>query len=107
MRKLAFCLLAAIAITSGCISTSISKETAVRGCTMLCESVKEKQNISAGPCLSEDVLSKEGETWVCDVAHSPRQDIDNKPQNQCPAYIEGRANHFVEVDTNCKLIRAV
>ncbi len=46
--------------------------------------------------------------WVCDIAHSPRQsEIDDLPENQCSAYREGRAKHFVEVDMNCNLIRAI
>ncbi|MDI6798392.1 MAG: hypothetical protein QMD12_00100 [Candidatus Aenigmarchaeota archaeon] len=58
-----------------------------------------------GPCLLNPI--PEYPDWVCDVAHSPREAIDNQPENQCSAYREGIANHFVEVDLGCKLIRAV
>ncbi len=45
--------------------------------------------------------------WVCDVAHSPREDVDNLPENQCREFGEGKANHFVEVNPNCEFIKAV
>jgi hypothetical protein len=44
---------------------------------------------------------------VCDVAHSPRQEVDNNPHNQCQSYLIGQAHHFVEVTPECRLIRAV
>jgi len=48
-------------------------------------------------------MSSGGET-VCDVAHQPRQDVDNDRKNQCDAYHDGRASHFVEVDPTCAFI---
>ena len=53
-----------------------------------------------GPCLSNEIV----EDWVCDVAHSPRQAVDDLPENQCPAYGD-KASHFVEVDPDCNFIR--
>jgi hypothetical protein len=47
---------------------------------------------SRGPCLG---VIKEG--WVVDVAHDPRQDVDDEPENQCEAYRSGEADHFVEL----------
>lgn len=67
-------------------------------CINLCKEFQgEKSN---GPCLG---LIKDD--WVCDVAHSPRQDMDNNPENQCIEYREGMASHFIEVDEDCNLIR--
>jgi hypothetical protein len=63
------------------------------------------QNLDTGPCLSDNNDEWNVNDWVCDIAHSPRLDIDNLPENQCLAYTEGQAHHFVEVDENCKLIR--
>ena len=60
-------------------------------------------DLSKGPCLLNPIPNTD---WVCDVAHNPRQAIDNLPENQCSAYRSGKAHHFVEVDTQCKLIRA-
>ena len=81
---------------------SMPEEIAKRECARLCEQrVSEGVDISSGPCLSDNII----DGWVCDVAHWPRIDIDNIKENQCPAY--GRsAQHFVEVDENCKVIRA-
>ena len=58
-----------------------------------------------GPCLSNSIPN--ATDWVCDVAHWPRQSVDDVVKNQCSAFREGKAHHFVEVDTNCNLIRAV
>lgn len=59
-------------------------------------------DLSSGPCLSNKVIPD----WVADVAHNPRQDIDNLPANQCTAYLSGEAKHFVEIDLEGNLIRA-
>ncbi len=59
-------------------------------------------DMSNGPCLSNEVIPD----WVADVVHWPRQAIDNDPANQCPAYREGKARHFVELDPEGNFIRA-
>ena len=77
---------------------------AVKRCIQLCREAKAKgMDLSHGPCLSNNVAPG----WVCDVAHWPRLPIDNEPQNQCSAFREGAATHFVEVDENCHIIRVV
>jgi hypothetical protein len=53
-----------------------------------------------GPCLG--VVSP---GWVADVAHDPREPVDDEPANQCEAFRSGRAKHFVELDPDGKLIR--
>ncbi len=71
-------------------------------CMALCqEKLAAGVNLSNGPCLSNSIIPN----WVCDVAHSPRQDVDNDPANQCPEY-GGRADHFIEVSLECKVLRA-
>ena len=80
------------------------KEIAIKKCIEECRKIVEKgENISSGPCLLNPI--PELNDWVCDVAHWPREEIDNLPENQCSYFREGRAHHFVEVDTSCKLIR--
>jgi len=59
-------------------------------------------DMSSGPCLSDEIISD----WVADVAHSPRQEVDNLPANQCSSFREGKARHFVELDTEGKFLRA-
>lgn len=63
--------------------------------------VKEKMNLSKGPCLTNDLIPD----WVVDIVHVPREQIDDLPENQCQAYVEGRAHHFVELDSNGSLVR--
>lgn len=71
-------------------------------CITMCRDERAKgMNFSSGPCLSNQV----SEDWVCDVAHDPREEIDNSPENQCDGFRNGSARHFVEVDTDCNLIR--
>lgn len=73
-------------------------------CEKLCQqNINEGKGLTAGPCLSNEIEKD----WVCDVAHSPRQEIDNLPENQCLMYRGGAARHFVEADENCNVIRAV
>lgn len=75
-----------------------------QSCITLCNAqLNQSKSLSSGPCLSEKIAND----WVCDVAHNPRQEIDNLPENQCTAFRTGYAHHFVEVDENCELIRNI
>ena len=58
-------------------------------------------DLTNGPCLG-----KATNDWVVDIAHNPRQEIDDKPQNQCAEFREGQARHFIELDLDGNLIRA-
>ena len=62
------------------------------------------QDMSAGPCISESLPGLPD--WVADVAHDPRQPIDDEAANQCQRYRSGDANHFVELNVDGLLIRA-
>lgn len=73
-------------------------------CISACKLAKARGDIDRGPCLLNPI---ENTDWVCDVAHQPRTEIDNQAENQCSAFREGKARHFVEVDTNCNLIKKV
>ena len=76
---------------------------AVSGCAAACRTaLAEGADLSNGPCLSNSIIND----WVCDVAHDPRQTMDNLPANQCRAYGTS-ASHFVEVGVDCNLIRVV
>jgi hypothetical protein len=61
-------------------------------------------NLSSGPCISESLPGLSD--WVADVAHDPRQDVDDDPDNQCQRYRDGEASHFVELSPDGELIRA-
>jgi tRNA A37 methylthiotransferase MiaB len=98
----ALLILLAVVLVLGCTSSSqekSAKQVAEENCVALC---KQATNISNGPCLSDNVAPD----WVCDVAHSPRNDIDNLPENQCIGFRNGLAHHFVEVDEGCNIIRS-
>lgn len=88
------------------LSKSVSKnetEIAINQAKHLYRQEKEKgRDFLTGPCLSDALMPN----WVVDIAHNPRLAIDDRLENQCPGYFEGRAQHFVELDLNGNLIRA-
>lgn len=103
-----FALFIILILISGCIQQKTAPEQvpatekATSLCVNLCKSELSKgTDLSNGPCLSNEIIPD----WVCDVAHSPRQAIDNMPENQCSGFREGTAHHFVEIDTSCNLIK--
>lgn len=59
----------------------------------------EGLDLSKGPCLGLI-----GPDWVADVAHDPRQKVDDDPANQCAEYRTGEAKHFVELTDRGKII---
>ncbi len=65
------------------------------------KAVKEGVKFSSGPCLTNDLMPG----WVADIVHNPRQPVDDLPGNQCQAYLEGRAKHFVELDLKGNVVR--
>lgn len=93
-------------ITYGLNSPGVTKsdiDTAVNQAKYLYEMKKQQgSDLSSGPCLSNALMPD----WVADTAHNPRENLDDLPANQCPAYLEGRAHHFVELDLEGNLIRA-
>jgi len=71
---------------------------------------KEGADFSSGPCISEDLFpeaTRPEDKWVVDIAHNPREAIDNLEENQCANFREGRAKHFVELDLDGVLIKAL
>jgi len=65
---------------------------------------KAKKDLSAGPCLSEGIPGLSD--WVVDIAHDPRQAVDDQPSNQCQSYRDGETHHFVELTPGGQLLRA-
>jgi hypothetical protein len=57
-----------------------------------------------GPCIAEQLPGLPD--WVADIAHSPREPVDQVPANQCRRFRTGQAHHFVELDPRGGLIRA-
>ncbi|MBI5061163.1 MAG: hypothetical protein HZB67_02515 [Candidatus Aenigmarchaeota archaeon] len=95
----------AVIFISGCIgqqSETSAVQQAKTDCIDLCLQQNMSSDLSNGPCLSNAIA----DGWVCDVAHSPRTAVDDRPENQCSAFGK-TAQHFVEVDTDCNFIRGV
>jgi len=102
-------MLVAVVLVSGCTSspTGDPAEDARISCIQECELEKSMETyMENGPCLSDINPRWNVDDWVCDVAHSPRQYIDNDPSNQCIDYRTGLAHHFVEVSPDCGFIRS-
>jgi hypothetical protein len=62
------------------------------------------EDLSAGPCIAEQLPGLPD--WAADVAHDPRQPVDDQPANQCASYRAGQTHHFVELTPSGQLIRA-
>lgn len=78
------------------------KELCIKGCNEL---LNEGADLSAGPCILDPI--PEMSEWVCDIAHNPREEIDNKRENQCNAWHNNSAKHFVEITPECEFIKSV
>ena len=59
------------------------------------------EDLANGPCLTDNLTTG----WVADLVHNPRQPVDDKPENQCPSYVNGHAQHFIELDLNGNFVR--
>lgn len=80
------------------------QETAASACKKLCESELAKgTGLSNGPCIGNPM--NDFPDYVCDIAHSPRAAVDNQQENQCSAFGEGNARHFVEYTPECSFIK--
>lgn len=100
-------LIAAVIFISGCAQSSspqFTAEAAGGACVNYCRQIASSRDLSLGPCIMDPINNTD---WVCDVAHEPRQDIDDRAENQCAAYRSGAARHFVEVTPLCVFIRSV
>ena len=97
-------LLAGLALAAGCGGGAgeDERDRAIAAAEAAYEEARaEGVELADGPCLGV-VL----ENWVADVAHDPRQGVDDRAENQCEAYRSGEAEHFVELDPDGNLIRA-
>jgi len=101
-------LLASVILVSGCVQQPAqdASQQAKTKCIETCMTISSDLS-DRSPCLSDNNLEWNVSDWVCDVAHSPREAMDDLPENQCLEFREGKAHHFVEVDPNCNFIRAV
>lgn len=95
-----------IALSQQPDSTTVKKnetEKAINQAKYVYQFEKERnRDFSAGSCLSNALMPG----WVLDIAHNPREPVDELLENQCAAYVQGSAQHFVELDTQGNLIKA-
>jgi len=86
-------------------STSVERQGAIEAAMRVFDQKQASgTDFADGPCISES-LPGFGD-WVADVAHDPRQPVDDESANQCGRYRDGGARHFVELTPQGRLIRA-
>lgn len=87
----------------GCAKQDSNSNILVGECEQACQNALAKvRNLSQGPCLLDPMSNPE---WVCDIAHNPRGAVDNLLENQCTAFHNQSAKHFIELNSECELIR--
>jgi hypothetical protein len=111
LTRLSFGMFLILALLTGCITGDDDdtgqndQERAIEAAMDAYDkAIADGVDMSNGPCIADELEDVPG--WSVDVAHDPRQEIDNDPANQCPAYRDGRTTHFVELDEDGELIRA-
>jgi hypothetical protein len=108
MRIVAMATLALVALTlaAGCgDDAAAQKEKAISSAReVYAEAERAGTDFSDGPCIANPL--EDQEDWVVDIVHQPRSDVDDDPANQCSAYRDGEASHFVELDEFGHLVRA-
>ena len=108
MRWLALLALVTVFPVTGCGAGSPSQDVRDRAVGEAMQAYREEKaagtDFARGPCIAEQLPGLED--WVADVAHRPRQSVDDQPANQCQRFRNGEAHHFVELDPSGHLIRA-
>ena len=90
-----------VVLATGCGGEDADPETIRLAQEAYAEAKAGGVDMERGPCLG--VIAP---GWVADVAHDPRQPVDDEPENQCEAYRSGEADHFVELDPDGEFIRS-
>ncbi len=84
------------------ITNKVANDIAFKNALNLYSQKKtEGVDLSNGPCLGNVAPD-----WVLDIAHNPRQELDDKEENQCADFKNGLAHHFIELDPEGNLIRS-
>ena len=80
---------------------SVEIDSLVLKAKVLYEKAKsEGMDFSNGPCLSDYLEFG----WVVDIVHEPRTPEDDLHKNMCISYVERRATHMIELDTEGNVI---
>jgi hypothetical protein len=104
-----FGLALVLLLVGGCVGgSSASKADTARAeteaATVYEQAKASDRDLSAGPCIAERLPDLPD--WSVDIAHQPRQPVDDRPENQCEAYRSGQTHHFVELDPDGHVMRA-
>lgn len=99
--RAALATVATALLLAGCGGADADAETIQLAKDAYAQAKENGVDLSRGPCLG---VIKPG--WVADVAHDPRQDVDDEAENQCEAYRSGEADHFVELTPEGEFIRS-
>jgi hypothetical protein len=107
-NPVAVAIASVVLMVPGCGGDDVSEDEqdrAIAEATKAYEkAVSRGKNLDVGPCIAEELPGLPA--WVADVAHDPREEIDDEPENQCRRFREGEASHFVELTPEGELIRA-
>ena len=108
MRCLSLLALFPLVLLIGCGGGSPSQDIRDRAVNEAMQAYQEAKatgtDFDRGPCIAEQLPGLED--WVADVAHEPRQPVDDQAANQCQRFRDGDAHHFVELSPSGRLIRA-
>ncbi|MEM4318402.1 MAG: hypothetical protein QW244_01090 [Candidatus Pacearchaeota archaeon] len=99
--------IAILLLLAGCKKETKSEsiDSLVEQCLQACQqALTNNISLEHGPCLLDPIPLSD---YVCDIAHWPRQAIDNSRENQCNAWYNKTATHFIELTPECKFIRAL
>jgi len=72
------------------------------------QAIIDEMDLTNGPCLSNNLhgnMLYPETLWVLDIAHNPRQEMDDLPENQCSVFREKKASNFIELDKEGNLIQ--
>lgn len=100
----ALCIVLLAGCGGGSGASQSEKDKAVAAAKLLYAGRAKSLDLSAGPCLAETIPGLPD--WAVDIAHDPRQPVDDQPANQCASYRAGQTHHFVELTPEGNLIRA-
>jgi hypothetical protein len=103
------CLLSLIAFLAvaacGDSASDADRDAAIKEAESYFGTLTNHQDLSSGPCVAEHLPGNLSD-WAVDVAHDPRQPVDDDPANQCQSFRDGDTHHFVELTPDGDLIRA-
>ena len=109
MSKFGLAAVAVAVLVAGCgggggtVSVSDQDKAISQALLAFNQAESSGKDLSNGPCIAEHLPGLPD--WAADIAHNPRDPVDNQPQNQCSSYAAGQTHHFVELTPEGAVIR--